>query len=388
MGVLSLIQGEMMSAWLGKYAIGLTGNIATGKSVIRRMLEHLGAYGIDADALGHRAITKGAPGFRPVVDAFGKWMLNQDGQIDRAKLARLVFADEQALELLENIVHPLVRQAVDLLISRSKQKVVVIEAIKLLEGPIAKFCDTIWVTYAPEEIQLTRLMEKRGMSESNARQRISSQPPQEYKIGMADVVIRNDESFEATWKQVVTAWRAIFPSTDIDKVTTQVTIAGKFNLQRARPGNAAEIAEFISRISADRHPLTADDIMAAFGEKAYLLLKTGDEIKAIAGWQVENLVTRIDEIYLDTALPPEKTVPALMQAVEKGSRELQCEAALLFLPPDLAIRDKLWSDLGYDESSIQNLKVRAWQEAAIESLPAGSIMRYKRLREDLVMKPV
>ena len=63
-----------MSAWPGKYIIGLTGNIATGKSVVRKMLEHLGAYGIDADALGHRAIAKGAPGYRPVVELFGKWI--------------------------------------------------------------------------------------------------------------------------------------------------------------------------------------------------------------------------------------------------------------------------------------------------------------------------
>ena len=62
-----------MSAWPGKYVIGLTGNIATGKSVIRKMLEHLGAYGIDADALSHRAMSRGAPGYQKVVDTFGKW---------------------------------------------------------------------------------------------------------------------------------------------------------------------------------------------------------------------------------------------------------------------------------------------------------------------------
>ena len=82
-----------MSAWPGKFVIGLTGNIATGKSVVRRMLEHLGAYGIDADALGHRAIAKGAPGYQPVLDTFGSWILNSGGHIDRTKLGRVVFAD-------------------------------------------------------------------------------------------------------------------------------------------------------------------------------------------------------------------------------------------------------------------------------------------------------
>ena len=104
-----------MSNWPGKYAIGLTGNIATGKSVVRRMLEHLGAYTIDADALAHRVVAKGAPGYKPVLDKFGTWIMNEDGQINRAKLGHLVFADPQALAQLEAIIHPYVGQAVDLL---------------------------------------------------------------------------------------------------------------------------------------------------------------------------------------------------------------------------------------------------------------------------------
>ena len=68
-----------MSAWPGKYVIGLTGNIATGKSVVRKMLEHLGAYGIDADMLSHRAMAKGSPGYQPIVEEFGKWIVAPDG---------------------------------------------------------------------------------------------------------------------------------------------------------------------------------------------------------------------------------------------------------------------------------------------------------------------
>ena len=82
-----------MSSWPGKFVIGLTGNIATGKSVVRKMLEHLGAYGIDADALGHRAIARDAPGYQAVVNTFGTWILASDGQIDRSRLARVVFSD-------------------------------------------------------------------------------------------------------------------------------------------------------------------------------------------------------------------------------------------------------------------------------------------------------
>ncbi len=90
-----------MSHWPGKYVIGLTGNIGTGKTVVRRMLEHLGAYTIDADAFSHRAIAKGAPGYAPVVEKFGKWILDPDGEINRSKLGDLVFRDPAALADLE-----------------------------------------------------------------------------------------------------------------------------------------------------------------------------------------------------------------------------------------------------------------------------------------------
>src|SRR4030066_2259051 len=170
-----MVAGGRMSAWPGKFVIGLTGNIATGKSVVRKMLEHLGAYGIDADALGHRAISKDAPGYLPVLKSFGRWMLGPDEQIDRTKLARIVFTDPEALNNLESIVHPLVRQAVDILVSRSKEHVIVLEAIKLLESPMRQKCDNLWTTYTPPEIQLARLMQKRGMTEAAARQRITSQ---------------------------------------------------------------------------------------------------------------------------------------------------------------------------------------------------------------------
>src|SRR5512143_2762831 len=161
-----------VSNWPGKYVIGLTGNIATGKSVVRRMLEHLGAYTIDADALSHRAISKGAPGYQKVVEGFGRWVLDKDGEVDRVKLGRLVFSDPEALQHLEGIIHPLVRQAVNLLARRATQHVIVIEAIKLLEGELRTLCDSIWVTDAPQDVQVARLMRKRALSREESLQRV------------------------------------------------------------------------------------------------------------------------------------------------------------------------------------------------------------------------
>ncbi len=151
-----------MSGWPGKYVIGLTGNIATGKSVVRKMLEHLGANGIDADALSHQLIMKGSPGYQPVVETFGKWILAADGEIDRSRLGRIVFADLQALKQLEGIIHPQVSLAINILVSRTQRQVVVIEAIKLLESGLAMLCSAIWTVFSSREIQITRLIRIKG----------------------------------------------------------------------------------------------------------------------------------------------------------------------------------------------------------------------------------
>lgn len=380
-----------MGAWPGKYVIGLTGNIATGKSVVRKMLEHLGAYGIDADALAHRAIAKGAPGYEAVQELFGKWVLDVDGQVDRSKLARVVFNDAEAMRRLEVIVHPLVAQAVDILIRRSKHSVIVVEAIKLIESGLAKKCDALWVAYAPQELQLARLMQKRKMGEATARLRIDAQPLQEKKIAAANVVIRNDGSFEETWLQVNQAWQKIFPSAGLEGESRQEvveTVAGDFSVRRARPHEAGEIAQLINQLSNGQQRLRRDDIMAAFGEKAFMVLRVDGKPLGVVGWKVENLVARTDDVYLDGTLAFKDALGALMQEVERASKELQCEISLLFLPLQFIRHDTDLGDLGYQQRTIQSLAVNAWEEAARESMPAGSIMLFKQLRQDRVLRPV
>jgi dephospho-CoA kinase len=375
-----------MSAWPGKFAIGLTGNIATGKSVVRKMLEHLGAYGIDADALAHRTFAPGAPGYEPVVELFGKWILAEDGQIDRARLGKVVFTDPEALDRLEAVVHPLVGQAVDILVRRSKQPVVVIEAIKLLESELGSHCDSLWVTYAPVEVQLARLRSKRGMKEEAARQRILAQPSQEKKIAAANVVIRNYTTFDDTWRQVYTAWETLFPG--LEAAPEPVREGGKLVVRRARPRQAAEIAAFLNAMGDGSRRLKREDIMAAFGEKAFLLLLQDEKLLGLVGWEVENLVARTDEITISPELPFEGALRLLMDEVERASKELQCEASLLFLPPALARQESVWRALGYEPRTVESLNVSAWQEAAVESMPAGAVMLFKQLRKDRVLRPV
>jgi dephospho-CoA kinase len=377
-----------MSAWPGKSLIGLTGNIATGKSVVRKMLEHLGAYGIDADSLAHRAIAKGSPGYQPVLDTFGTWVLAPDGQIDRAKLAGVVFASFEAIQRLEAIIHPLVGQAVDILIRRSQQKIIVVEAIKLLESGMADKCDSIWVTYAPQELQLARLMQKRSMSEVTARQRIEVQPLQEKKVAVADVVIRNDGSFENTWEQVTAAWKKHFPAVDVEALPTVEAAKGEISIRRARPREAEEIADLINQLSHGRRIVTQEDVMAAFGEKAFLLLCKDEKALGVVGWKVENLVASTDDVYLDSSFSIIDAMGALMNEVERASRELQCEISLIFLPPELMDQEIDFSSLGYKRRTVTSLGVRAWEEAAQETMPARTIMLFKQLRKDRVLRPV
>jgi len=373
--------------WPEKYVIGLTGNIATGKSVVRKMLEHLGAYGIDADALSHRATAKGAPGYQATVDAFGKWILAPDGEIDRAKLGRLVFNDAEAMARLEDIVHPLVSQAIDVMVKRASQKVIVIEAIKLLESELRNVCDTVWVVNAPEELQIQRLVEKRGMSRDEAAQRIHFQSAQHQKLAAAHVVIQNTGSFEQTWQNVTAAWKQTNPQTDTVQMVAKPA-EGEFTVARGRPRDSASIAELVTRLSGGAKTMSQEDVMAAFGEKAFLLLQSNGQNVGVAGWQVENLVARTTEFFIDPSVPVEAGLKTLMDEVERASSELQCEASLLFLPPNLAALQGTWKQLGYEPRSPQSLGVQAWSDAAIESAQPSTTLFFKQLRQDRVLRPI
>jgi dephospho-CoA kinase len=191
------------------YRIGLTGNIATGKSTVAKMLVALGAEHIDADRVAHEMIAPEGPAYDEVVAAFGEQILAPDGRIDRGKLGARVFCDEAAMARLESLVHPPTIEAVARQIAASDAPVVVVEAIKLLESGMAASYEAIWVATCDASTQLARLMAQRGLSRADARQRIEAQPPQEEKIARADVVIDTDGALAETRAQVEAAWRRI-----------------------------------------------------------------------------------------------------------------------------------------------------------------------------------
>ncbi|MCU0520590.1 MAG: dephospho-CoA kinase [Anaerolineae bacterium] len=189
--------------------IGLTGNIATGKTTVGLMLQALGAELIDADQVTHTVMAPGGPAYGPVVAEFGEDILDEGGAIDRPALGRLVFSDPAALTRLEALVHPWVIAEVDRQVAASAASVVVVEAIKLLESGMADAYDAIWVTTCSEDTQLRRLMQGRGLSREAALVRIHAQPPQAEKLARADWVIDTDGTLEQTEAQVRAGWQGL-----------------------------------------------------------------------------------------------------------------------------------------------------------------------------------
>lgn len=197
----------MSAVWPDKTIIGLTGNIAMGKSLARRLLQELGAFTIDADQVAHEVIRRGQPAHAVIVQTFGIGVLDADGEIDRSKLGEIVFAEPASLRQLEAITHPAVRGRIDALVRAAESDVVVIEAIKLLEGALRGAVDAVWVVDAPPATQLSRLIEQRGMTKAQAQQRIAAQNSQADKLAAADVIIRNDGSLAEMRAQIQQAWQ-------------------------------------------------------------------------------------------------------------------------------------------------------------------------------------
>jgi len=357
----------LQKKWSDKFVIGLTGNIGTGKSVVRRMLEHLGAFGIDADLIGHQAIEPGCAGYHQVVDDFGVDILTDGAEIDRKKLGEIVFSSPEKLEDLEKIIHPLVIEKINQLIQNSFSPVVVIEAIKLLEANIAHSCDSIWVTWISEEQQINRLIQSRRMTYKDAQNRVSVQSPQIDKLRKADLIIRTGDSFEDTWNQVVAGWKNLLPkdiSNQVIRSNGSLEKSSGFSIIRATPAQSDWIAHFLQGIPGDERQITSSQITAKLSEKAILLVIKAGKISGFLEWYGERRISETTGIILDTEVQVETILPLLINRMEKISLDYHCKLALVVPGKKLLMMAKLWKDLGYHAIQLDELIDVSWQKAA------------------------
>ena len=193
-----------------RYLIGLTGNIATGKSYVAQVLRELGARVIDADQVARDVVAPNTPTLAAIAQHFGKAVLQPNGKLNRKALGQIVFSDKAKLKQLEDLMQPAIRAELNVRIEAiPKNTMGVLEAIRLFEGGWGKRCNQVWVTHCPPNLQIARLMQHRHMTEVEARSRVNAQNLQANKLAKADVAIDTAGTLEETRAQVLTAWELL-----------------------------------------------------------------------------------------------------------------------------------------------------------------------------------
>jgi dephospho-CoA kinase len=199
--------------------VGLTGGTGAGKSTVAAMLAARGAVVVDVDAIGREVLEPGGGAFDGVVARFGERVRGADGRIDRAALAAIVFADPAALADLEDVSHPAINRELDRRLATQPDDALVVLDMAILLGsrlgrdlPSGRGYDTVVVVEAPVELRVRRLVDLRSMAETDARNRIASQPTDEERRRVADHVVVNDGDLAALEAQVDALLVALAPS--------------------------------------------------------------------------------------------------------------------------------------------------------------------------------
>ena len=378
-----------------KYVIGLTGNIATGKSLVLRMLKELGAYTIDADDLVHMLMRRGSPLYDKITIEFGRYVLDEDLEIDRGKLGEIVFCAPQALAHLESITHPTIKEATRRLVANARADVVAIEAIKLIESSMADDCDAVWVVTASEDAQLDRLMSKRNMSGPQAMLRIESQPPQEERMARASLVINNSGDVVETWKTVQRLFTAIpgvaAPPLGVSASTPALApvaaepmpakVLERVQVRRAGGDDLAAIVVVMAQATKDRSAPDEAEMMERFFSKGYFVACTNEQLLGLAGLRAESLIATIDDCLVRSSDLWLTVGGTLLEAIEAEAHELSCEVALLFAQKDSGPEAlAVFKESGYKKQETKDL-VKVWRQAAEDYAGDGEVLWVKKLLE-------
>ncbi len=390
-----------------KVVIGLTGNIATGKSLILRMLQELGAAVIDADKLVHQLMNQGGPVYQAIVEEFGRFVLDDNGQINRARLGKIAFTLPEALGRLEEITHPNVIQEVLNKVEKSSSQVVAVEAIKLFESGLAEHCHVNWVVTARPEVQLKRLVERRRMAPQQAQQRIKAQPPQQKKMEQADLVIDNSGDLAKTWltvkkqytnllqkEEAVTAQPAVEATAAAEPTSTPAVpatsakVTNDVTLRRAKRNDLEAMAELISIGTNGALTPDSSQMLENLFSRAYLVAMASGYVIGMAGWQTENLIAGLQDFYVLRDDLWSTVGQQILDKVHEEIDSLSCEVSLVFVREAAGTEPvEFFQQAGYEQAESKDLGYM-WKEAATEMQPENSVLLYKKLREQRIMVPM
>lgn len=193
--------------------VGLTGAIASGKSLVSAEFARLGAFVIDADLIAREIVEPGSPAYNEIVAEFGEEFVGTDGNLDRKALGRLVFSDRERLAALNRITHPRIAEQIESDINKIKQAhpeaFIVVDAALLIENKLHKRMDRVVVVYSDEEKCVERMMSRDDLSETEAQERLGAQMPLKEKLAYADYIIGNSGDIEDTTKRVREVFEAL-----------------------------------------------------------------------------------------------------------------------------------------------------------------------------------
>jgi len=403
-----------------KVIVGLTGNIATGKSAVMRLAAEQGAYAIDADKVVHELMDHDPEIQAAIAVAFGSEVRLENGRIDRKKLGEIVFSDANALKDLETMVHPAVRQVVAERIQSSEAGIIIIEAIKLLEGELAKACHQVWVTRCSKQRQLQRLMICRGLDAETSTVRVKSQPPQEEKVAMADVVMDTNGLMTETEAQFFTAWNRLPDPERVEAKSLTVggvgeslmrtaRLAGKGDLKtivatsqkivkperakpeglkvrRAKPSDIPSILLLIQKATDGEVKMKRAELLMAFSERSYFIGQLGTDITVILGWSIDAQVARIDQMFM---LPSDDMIPtlaAVLSEIESSADAHIGEIVVAFIhETQVENLQGFFTEEGYFDVELEMLP-DTWQVAIEESQPPDTHGMIRVLRDDRLHK--
>lgn len=343
------------------FIIGITGNIATGKSVIRRMLANAGVMTIDADVLANRMIYPGGPAYQAVIEAFGTEIKTKNGRISHQQLGQIVFNDPEKLKQLEALIHPSVIQAILKRTKTAGRPVVAIEAIKLLESDLGGYCDSIWVSHATYKSQMQRLMHTRGLSEQTARTRIEAQSQQLTKLSQADVIINTEASFKDTWMRT--------------QIALNDTIQPPYQEPPTHINSSKDgLLTPISRIATEQVESAWVDLAQAdtsalyehLGMQVVLPVLNQDRIDAFLIWRDWNFTATLEKVYPASFLNTQAELA--FDSFERMARLNQVE--FLLIAEDLTSHAELQpTQFGYFQQHADQVTYPGWQQAAEKTAP-------------------